>query len=333
MDPVGGVVELPVGVAVALLQRIPGPHAQLNGDDVGLGVREVIARAREVHGLAIRGEDVASHVVAGAHGRQRVGIGLQKRAELCVAVGAWSIIDGGDRQVVDHPSLVPPALVVDHEQPRDVREYVDERAHVVGIGRQARLGLQDHAHRANGGQAAVGSGRSEHRRVVDAGYQARERVRLEAGRVQQEILKELARLGLEGWLVEMRFGVGLRRELAVRAPRQLNEPIPERPWQMANVAPVANGGHVHVGGAIRVAGRRRLLCPGQGDQGEHGERQHCSANCVLHLSSSDSSVRLAGREIDSRNLQARTLACRRSAPRSEARGRSPASDGTRILVG
>src|SRR3989442_10277361 len=52
-----------------------------------------------------------SHVVAGAHGRQRAGIGLQKRAELCVAVGAWSIIDGGDRQVVDHPSLVPPALV------------------------------------------------------------------------------------------------------------------------------------------------------------------------------------------------------------------------------
>src|SRR5262245_6851591 len=47
VDPVRRVIELPVGMAVGLLQRIPGTHAQLNGDDVGLSARKMIRCVRE----------------------------------------------------------------------------------------------------------------------------------------------------------------------------------------------------------------------------------------------------------------------------------------------
>ena len=287
MDPVGGVVELPVGVPVALLQRVPRAHAELNRDDVGLAVREAVVRAGEVLRIAIGGEDVAGDVVVGAHAAQRIGIGLEYGPELCVTVRAWRVVDRGDGQIVDHPPLVPAALVVDHEQPGDIGEDVDERPHVVGIGRQVRLRLQDHAHRAEGGETAVGPGGGEHRGVVDSGYRAGERVRLEARRIQQVVLEELARLGLEGRLVEMSLGVRLGRELAVRSPRQLNEPIAERAGQMANVAAVANHGHVHVGRRVRVTRRRRLrpLCLRQGGQGDHAQGQHSGTDYLpLHCS-------------------------------------------------
>src|SRR4029077_8822440 len=97
---------------------------------------------------------------------------------------------------------------------------------------KAGLGLQNHAHRADGGQATVGSRRGEHRGVVYSGYEARERVRLEASRIQQIVLEELAGLGLHGWLVKVRFRVGLCRKLTVRAARQLNEPILQRTWEI-----------------------------------------------------------------------------------------------------
>ena len=44
--------------------------------------------------------------------------------------------------------LVPAALVVDHEESRDVREDIDEGAHVARIGGKAGLGLEDLAHSA-----------------------------------------------------------------------------------------------------------------------------------------------------------------------------------------
>jgi len=60
---------------------------------------------------------------------------------------------GGDAQVVDHPSLVPAALVVDDEQAREIGEHVDEGADVVRIGGQVRLGLDDHPHGTDRRQA------------------------------------------------------------------------------------------------------------------------------------------------------------------------------------
>src|SRR5207247_2856134 len=72
VDPVRGVVELPVCMAVALLQRVPRAHAQLNRDDVGLRVREMVFRAGKVRWLAVGGEDIAGHIVAA---RSRGGAG------------------------------------------------------------------------------------------------------------------------------------------------------------------------------------------------------------------------------------------------------------------
>jgi len=69
----------------------------------------------------------------------------------------------------------------------------------------------------------------------------------------------------------MRFCVCLCRKLAVRAARQLNEPILERAREIANVAPVANYGHVEIRGRIRVARRRRLLCLGNNGCHKQGE--------------------------------------------------------------
>src|SRR2546425_12425710 len=127
MDPVRGVVELPVGVAVALLQRVPRAHAQLNRNNVGLNVREVVGCTGEVRGIAVSGESVARDVVAAAYGLELGGIRLQDGAELGMAVGPWRVVDGSHGHVMDHPPLIPAALVVDDEQSVDVGEYVDER--------------------------------------------------------------------------------------------------------------------------------------------------------------------------------------------------------------
>src|SRR5260370_17409862 len=38
-NPIGRIVKLPIGVAVALLQRVPGAHAQLDRHGVALAVQ------------------------------------------------------------------------------------------------------------------------------------------------------------------------------------------------------------------------------------------------------------------------------------------------------
>ena len=126
-----------------------------------------------------------------------------------MAVRARCVVHRGNPQVMDHPPLVPAALVVNNEKPGDVGEDVDERLDVVGVGRQTRLGLQNHAYGAEGGQTAIGSSRGEHGGVVDSRYQAGERIGLEAGCVKQVILEELAGLGLEWRFVKLSFRVGL----------------------------------------------------------------------------------------------------------------------------
>src|SRR5439155_15141228 len=63
VDPVRRVVELPVGVGVGLLERVPGAHAELDRHHVGLLVRKMIGRAGEAHVVPVHGEDRARDVV------------------------------------------------------------------------------------------------------------------------------------------------------------------------------------------------------------------------------------------------------------------------------
>src|SRR2546426_9526734 len=138
MDPVRGVVELPVGVAVGLLQAVVGSHAQVNRDDVRLHVGKVIAFTGKALRIAVDGEDLAGHIMVTPHGGKGRGVSGRDRPELCVTVWSRRGHRGGD-QIMDHSSLVPPALVVYYEQPRDVGEDVDERPHSLWIGGEAKV--------------------------------------------------------------------------------------------------------------------------------------------------------------------------------------------------
>ena len=150
-DPVGPqIVELPIGVGIALLHRVVGPHAHMNRDDIGLSVGEAVGRAGEMRGPAVAGEDMSRHVVAGPHLLQNLGIALGNRSELRVAVRARSG-DGWHRDVMDHPALIPAALVVDDEQGGNVGEDIVEGARIVGIGRKPGFGLERNAHGADRG--------------------------------------------------------------------------------------------------------------------------------------------------------------------------------------
>jgi hypothetical protein len=67
-----------------------------------------------VRGLAVDGENISLHVVTATDSLQDLGVAVGKRSELRVAVGA-RLGDGGDGDVVDHPTFIPAALVVDDE--------------------------------------------------------------------------------------------------------------------------------------------------------------------------------------------------------------------------
>jgi len=58
-------------------------------------------------------------------------------AKLRVAVLAGRC-DLRHNQIMDHPALVPTGFVVNDKQSGDIREDINERPAVVGIGRQAR---------------------------------------------------------------------------------------------------------------------------------------------------------------------------------------------------
>jgi len=159
MDPICPlVVELPIGVSVALLKSVVGAHAQVDWDNVGLHIGEMIGRARQVHGFAVRGERGAWNVIAGSHFFQFGRIGRQNRVELGVAIFARSRVHTAHGEVVNHPTLVPAALVVDDEQWIDVSEDIDEGVRIVGIGGQARLGLEDEADRADRRRSTIAPG-------------------------------------------------------------------------------------------------------------------------------------------------------------------------------
>ena len=113
MDPIRGVVELPVGMAIALLQRVPRSHADLNGNDVRLLVGKMVVWTWPVGSIAVHGKESAGNFVATF---QFVGVRLQNRTELCVAVRARRVVDWRHLQVMDHPALIPAALVVNDKQ-------------------------------------------------------------------------------------------------------------------------------------------------------------------------------------------------------------------------
>ena len=277
MDPVGRVVEFPIRMAVALLERIPGAHAQLNRNDIRLFVRKAIICTGEMRGVAIRRKDVAGKIVALSHRFEFVRILLKDCAKPRMAVVAGRVIDGSDGQIMDHPTFIPSTLVVDHEQAVDICKDVDKSLDIVWISRQSRLGLEHYAHRADRGQIAIRAGRGEHRLIVYAREQLGEWIRLKIVRIQQVVLKELAGLGFERRLVGMCLGVGLSGQLAVRSARQFNQPVLQRIRQMTDIPAVADFFHILLGVRIRQRRRwRRFLgvTDGTGNYRHEGAQQY-----------------------------------------------------------
>ncbi|ABF88336.1 putative lipoprotein [Myxococcus xanthus DK 1622] len=215
VDPVGRVVELPVLVCVGLLERVVRAHAELERHQVRDTVREVVGSARGAGLLAIDGEEVAGHVVATSHLRQQCGV-VRGDGPVDRAAVLARLVDFRHAQVVNHPPLVPAALVVDDEKTRDVRDDVDERSRVIRVDREPLLGLQDEAHRSNRRKIAVGARGGEHRRVVDARDERGEDVGLEVVGVEEVVLEQLTRaIGLG---VELD---GKRTVGSTRKPREL----------------------------------------------------------------------------------------------------------------
>src|SRR5215831_11230728 len=102
-------------MAIALLQRVPGSHAQMDWDGVALTVREMVRGDGEAHDFSVDSEDVPGHVVVIPHRGKGGCVGGGDGSELWTATGEW----GGDRdysQIVDHPPLVPPTLIIDHKE-------------------------------------------------------------------------------------------------------------------------------------------------------------------------------------------------------------------------
>jgi hypothetical protein len=184
------IVGLPIGVNVRLLEGIVRPHALVNWDDIRLHIGKVVFCAREVRRPSVDSEDVARHIVAGAHSLQYLGVALGNRSELCVAVLARSR-NIGDRDVVDHPPFIPAALVVDDEQRRNVSEDTLKARGLFGSVGSPGFGLQDNTHGANSLQSAIRAGDGQLHVVIHAGEYGGKDVGLETGRVQQVILEQL----------------------------------------------------------------------------------------------------------------------------------------------
>src|ERR1700720_4517602 len=89
MDPVGSlVVELPVGVNVALLQTVVSAHAEVDGYKVALLIGKMITRAGRTDRISVEGKDRTRNIVTSAHLFQRGSIGRENRAELRMAIFA-----------------------------------------------------------------------------------------------------------------------------------------------------------------------------------------------------------------------------------------------------
>src|SRR3984893_15101962 len=77
MDPVRAlIVEFPIGMHIRLLEGVVVSHALVDRYDVGLHIREVIGRAREVRGATVDSKDVPRNIIAGAHFRKDLAVAL-----------------------------------------------------------------------------------------------------------------------------------------------------------------------------------------------------------------------------------------------------------------
>src|SRR5438552_16304806 len=128
MYPVRRVIELPVGMPVALLQRVPGAHAQLNRDHVGLpgGVWKVVRGSGKAHRIAVDSEDRAgADVMVVAHRLKGGRVGRRNHAEMRAATGERLRVGRRDAQSVDYPALGAAALVVEYDKAGADRKDVD----------------------------------------------------------------------------------------------------------------------------------------------------------------------------------------------------------------
>src|SRR6185503_19808571 len=82
VNPVCRIVELPIGVTIALLETVIRTHAQLNRYDVGLDVWEAVLGVREVDCPPIDCEQSSSQVVPRAHPPEERSVLRGHRAEL-----------------------------------------------------------------------------------------------------------------------------------------------------------------------------------------------------------------------------------------------------------
>src|SRR4029077_13741952 len=81
--PIGTqIVELPVGVCVALLQRVVGAHTFLDRHNIRLDIREMIGLTGKVSGIAVGGEDRTRDVVVVSHLQELLGVLRRDHSEL-----------------------------------------------------------------------------------------------------------------------------------------------------------------------------------------------------------------------------------------------------------
>src|SRR5262245_12734217 len=118
MNPVRVRVELPVRMAIGLLQAVVGAHTQVERYKIALRshVREMIICRWESYRVAIDSKQSSCRgVVSRAHLLEQGRISGRNFAELRMSILSW-IRNAGDSQIPYHPSFVPSAFVVDYKQ-------------------------------------------------------------------------------------------------------------------------------------------------------------------------------------------------------------------------
>src|SRR6266478_161670 len=168
MDPISSlVIKLPIRMNIRLLHGVVGAHAQVDRDDVGLNIREMVRGTRKVDRVSVYSKDVTGNVIATPHFLQLGGIRRQNRAKLYMAICAWRRIHIRNGEVVDHPTFVPTAFVVNDKHWVDVGKNVDEGTRIVGISRKSGFGFQHDTNCADSGQTAIRPGNRQLHVVID----------------------------------------------------------------------------------------------------------------------------------------------------------------------
>ena len=91
---------------VRLLHGIVGSHAQVDRDNIGLNIGEMVGRTRKVDRFSVHGKYVTRNIIAISHCLQSGGIRGQNRAKLGMAILTWHRIDWRNGEVVDPDDLL-----------------------------------------------------------------------------------------------------------------------------------------------------------------------------------------------------------------------------------